>query len=85
MNNKFIAFIKHNTYIFLYVLLSLFIEFFASFLVSGELRISQPGIFLTLVAIAAGVLLLIRNQKARFYVSAAFLIAHAVAGPSYSY
>lgn len=79
MNNKFIAFIKHNTYIFLYVLLSLFIEFFASFLVSGELRISQPGIFLTLVAIAAGVLLLIRNQKARFYVSAAFLIAHAVA------
>ena len=65
MNNKFIAFIKHNTYIFLYVLLSLFIEFFASFLVSGELRISQPGIFLTLVAIAAGVLLLIRNQKAR--------------------
>ena len=69
---------RNNVFIFLYVIISILLEFFATFLVSNELKISRPGIFLTLIALATAILCLIPDQKTRFWLSAAFMIAHAL-------
>lgn len=69
---------RNNVFIFLYVIISILLEFFATFLVSNELKISRPGIFLTLIALAMAILCLIPDQKTRFWLSAAFMIAHAL-------
>ena len=78
MKNKFVLFLKSNVFVFVYVALSVILEFLATFLVSGEVKISRPGVFLTLIGLATAILCIIRNQKVRFYLSAAFLTAHAV-------
>ena len=78
MKNKFVLFLKSNVFVFVYVALSVILEFLATFLVSGEVKISRLGVFLTLIGLATAILCIIRNQKVRFYLSAAFLTAHAV-------
>ena len=55
MKNKFVLFLKSNVFVFAYVALSVILEFLATFLVSGEVKISRPGVFLTLIGLATAI------------------------------
>lgn len=71
-------FLKTNIFIVLYAAITVFIEFLAILVTSGKLRMTRPGIFLTILA--AGILILsaCRKQLTRYIVSSALILIHSV-------
>ena len=75
---KITAWIKENSLVFLYFLFAVLIEMIAVFVVEGTPFLTRPLLSLGLLLILCGIVLLIRNNRARLVVCSALLIFQGV-------
>lgn len=75
---KLVEFLKRNAFVLLYAVISIFIELLGVIVASGKFFMSRPGVFLTLVAAGALVIIYCRSQKLRYIISSLLLVIQSV-------
>lgn len=73
-----LKFLKNNYPIVCYIVISIFTELLGIIALGFGFGITSPWLLLTLIGIGCSILFLIKNNTARFYTSAAFLLVQGV-------